>query len=91
MLPSEAKSWSNLGAWTPNAFPGDRQPALFNRLGVYAGLPTGSGQTVTLPGAVIFELEGDRIRREAHYYDAYTLLVQLGVLPAPGMEATPAA
>jgi hypothetical protein len=38
---------------------------------------------------VIVELDGERIRRSASYFDFYSLLVQLGVLPAPG-AATPA-
>lgn len=54
--------------------------------GSFPGLPPGSGQPVTLAGVAIFELGRDLIRRESHYYDAYGLLVQLGVLPAPGTE-----
>jgi len=59
--------------------------------GTYAGLPPGTGQAVSLRVAVFIELAGDQIRREAHYYDSYSFLVQLGLLPAPGAEATPAA
>lgn len=59
--------------------------------GAYPGLPPGNGQAVSLRVAAIFELDGDRIRRESHFYDAYTFLVQLGLLPSPGAEATPAA
>jgi steroid delta-isomerase-like uncharacterized protein len=59
-------------------------------MGEYPGLPPGTGQAVSLRGAVFIELAEGKIRREAHYYDAYTLLVQLGVLPAPETpEATP--
>jgi steroid delta-isomerase-like uncharacterized protein len=59
--------------------------------GTYPGLPPGTGQPVRLRGAVVFELEGDMIRREAHYADAYGFLIQLGALPAPEMAGTPAA
>lgn len=59
--------------------------------GTYAGLPPGSGQAVSVRVAAILELAGGQIRREAHYYDAYGFLAQLGVLPAPGAETTPAA
>jgi steroid delta-isomerase-like uncharacterized protein len=58
--------------------------------GTFAGLPPGSGQAVSLRVAAIFELAGNQIRREVHYYDTYSFLVQLGLLPAPGGEATPA-
>ena len=58
-------------------------------MGAIPGLPPGSGQTVTLRGAVIFELADGMITRESHYYDVYVLLVQIGALPAPEMEGTP--
>jgi steroid delta-isomerase-like uncharacterized protein len=56
--------------------------------GSLPGLPPGTGQTFSVRGAAIFELEGEKIRRSASYFDFYTLLVQLGVLPAPGADAT---
>ncbi|MGH2616693.1 MAG: ester cyclase [Thermomicrobiales bacterium] len=59
--------------------------------GQLPGLPAGTGQPVTIRGAALFELMDDLIVREAHYYDAYAFLVQLGVLPAPGAAATPTA
>jgi steroid delta-isomerase-like uncharacterized protein len=63
--------------------------------GVYTGqgegLPPGTGQQFAVRFAVIFELEGDLIRRESDYFDAYTFLIQLGALPAPGAEGTPTA
>jgi len=64
--------------------------------GTYAttaeGLPPAAGQTFDVPTAVIFELDGDLIRRESDYFDAYSLLIQLGALEEPGgeSEATPA-
>jgi steroid delta-isomerase-like uncharacterized protein len=58
--------------------------------GTFPGLPPGAGQEAILPAVSIMELADGRIRREAHYYDAYALLIQLGALPAPGAEGTPA-
>ena len=70
---------------------GDFAAAEFTFTGTYTGsypeLPPGEGQAVTLKGAAIFELSDGKIRREAHYYDAYAFLIQLGLLPAPGAEA----
>jgi steroid delta-isomerase-like uncharacterized protein len=57
--------------------------------GSLPGLPPGSGQPFSVRGTAIFELEDGKIRRSASYFDFYSLLVQLGVLPAPG-AATPA-
>lgn len=58
--------------------------------GSLAGLPAGTGQPFAVRGTVVVELDGDKIQRSASYFDFYTLLVQLGVLPAPGSPATPA-
>jgi steroid delta-isomerase-like uncharacterized protein len=58
--------------------------------GSLSGLPAGTGQPFSVRGTVVVELDGDKIRRSASYFDFYTLLVQLGVLPAPGAPATPA-
>jgi steroid delta-isomerase-like uncharacterized protein len=52
--------------------------------GQIPGMPPGTGQTVTFRGASILELEGGKIRVEREYYDAASLLAQLGTLPAPG-------
>lgn len=74
---------------------GDRAAAEFRwtatYTGTYPGLPPGTGQALSLRGAVFIELMDGRISREAHYYDAYALLVQLGLLPAPGAEDAPEA
>ncbi len=51
--------------------------------GSLPGLPPGAGQPFSVRGTAIFELQGEKIRRSASYFDFYTLLVQLGVLPAP--------
>ena len=40
-----------------------------------------------LVGASVAELEGGKIRRNTDYWDQYTLLVQLGVIPAPAGNA----
>ncbi|MBA2520826.1 MAG: ester cyclase [Chloroflexia bacterium] len=56
--------------------------------GSLPGLPPGAGQPFSIRGTAVFELDGDRIRRSASYFDFYGLLIQLGVLPAPG-AATP--
>jgi ketosteroid isomerase-like protein len=39
-----------------------------------------SGKPFSFPGVVIFELEGDEIRRSADYYDVATILEELGLL-----------
>ncbi len=57
----------------------------------FAGAQTGdlpgspaSGRAVSYRFAAVFELAGERFRRESDYLDLYGLLVQLGALPAPG-------
>jgi steroid delta-isomerase-like uncharacterized protein len=57
--------------------------------GQLPGLPAGAGQSVSARGASLIAFSGGRIVREAHYYDAYGFLIQLGVLPAPEAAATP--
>ena|SRR5687768_11739034 len=56
--------------------------------GSLSGLPPGASQPFSVRGTAIFELDGEKIRRSASYFDFYTLLVQLGVLPAPGTEGS---
>jgi steroid delta-isomerase-like uncharacterized protein len=58
--------------------------------GELPGLPAGAGQPFSVPFAVIFELEGDKIQRNADYFDLSSLLAQIGA-PAAGAEATPTA
>jgi steroid delta-isomerase-like uncharacterized protein len=74
---------------------GDRAAAEFVYAGTYEGslpgLPPGGGQPFSLRGAAIFDLQDGRILHSASYFDFYGLLIQLGVLPAPGSAATPAA
>ena len=56
--------------------------------GEYPGLPPGTGQPVSLPGVDILELRGDQIAHVRSYYDQYTFLGQLGMLPS-AEAATP--
>ena len=57
--------------------------------GTLPGLPPGTGQPFSVRGAAIFELQDEKIQRSASYFDFYSLLVQHGILPAPGAAATP--
>ncbi|MDQ3693943.1 MAG: ester cyclase [Chloroflexota bacterium] len=72
---------------------GDWAAAEWTHGGTYTGslpgLPPGAGQPFSIRGTAVFELEGDRIRRGASDFDFYGLLIQFGLLPAPG-AATPA-
>ena len=71
---------------------GDQAAAEFVYAGTYEGslpgLPAGSGQPFSVRGAAIFELQDGKILRSASYFDFYGLLIQLGVLPAPGSSAS---
>jgi steroid delta-isomerase-like uncharacterized protein len=53
----------------------------------FPGLPPAAGQPFSFRGASVFELEDGGIRRYTEYWDAFTFLVQLGALPAPGATA----
>jgi steroid delta-isomerase-like uncharacterized protein len=53
--------------------------------GIVPGAPP-TGKPFSVRGATVFELEGDLIRRSSHYWDVSTVLMQLGLIPAP---ATP--
>ena len=52
-----------------------------------------TGQPITYRGVLVFELDGDLIRRSADYYDQAAILGQLGLLEIneATSEATPAA
>ncbi len=58
--------------------------------GQLSGLPAGAGQPFAVPFAAVFELEGDKVRRSADYFDLSSVLAQIGA-PAEGAEATPEA
>jgi steroid delta-isomerase-like uncharacterized protein len=49
-----------------------------------------SERPLTYRGVLVFELNGNLIRRSADYYDVAAILGQLGMLPAPEKEGTPA-
>lgn len=57
--------------------------------GQFPGLPAGSGQSITIHGSSILELEDGKIRADREYWDAYAFLVAAGALPAPEAAATP--
>ena len=59
--------------------------------GQYLGFPPGEGQQLMNRGVDIVALAGDQIQVDHRYYDAYSILVQLGVLAAQGGTGTPAA
>jgi len=50
-----------------------------------------TGRSVSWRAASILELEGDKIRRESEYFDLYSILLQLGLIPGPETEAPPTA
>jgi steroid delta-isomerase-like uncharacterized protein len=58
--------------------------------GTFGSLPPGTGQPVTIRGASILTIDGGKIRRDREYWDAATLLAEVGALPGPS-GATPAA
>ena len=58
--------------------------------GQFPGLPAGTGQSVTIRGSSILELEGGKIREDREYWDAYAFLIAVGALSAPEAAATPA-
>jgi steroid delta-isomerase-like uncharacterized protein len=62
-------------------------------VGALPGLPGGAGQTVSFRGASILHVGDAGILRHTQYVDDYSILVQLGALPAPaaGGGATPEA
>jgi steroid delta-isomerase-like uncharacterized protein len=67
---------------------GDRVAAEWVITGSYTGqfgeLPPGTGQPVEFRGATFLELADGQIRRDSEYWDAATLLAQVGALPGAG-------
>lgn len=51
-------------------------------------LPPGEGQPVSVRSTHVYTFDGDLIRSQTLYFDAYGLLIQLGVLPAPEAATT---
>ena len=74
---------------------GDRAATEWVFTGTYtgqvAGFPPGGGEQVSFRGVRFLELAGGEIVRDTEYFDVFGVLVQLGVVPAPGAGATPAA
>lgn len=66
---------------------GDRVALEWVLSGTYTGqfgnLPPGTGQAVTIPGASIVTLDGDRIVHQREYWDVAMLLSQVDALPGP--------
>jgi steroid delta-isomerase-like uncharacterized protein len=91
--------FSDVTLQIPNAFACDDWAAIeFAFRGTYtgqlSGMPPGAGQTVSFRGASILHIGSEGIERHTQYFDAYSILVQLGALPAPDgaeREASPAA
>jgi steroid delta-isomerase-like uncharacterized protein len=63
----------------------------FRYTGQLPGLPPGNGEEVLSRVAVIFEFEGEQIRRSSDYSDGTGFLIALGLITFPGEEpaATP--
>jgi steroid delta-isomerase-like uncharacterized protein len=53
----------------------------------FSGTELESGQSITYRGVLVFDLDGDLIRRSADYYDLAAVLGQLGQLDLPGPNA----
>jgi steroid delta-isomerase-like uncharacterized protein len=52
-------------------------------LGRFVGIPA-TGRPLTVPAAIVYEFARGELVRETAYWDVATMLVQMGVLPAPG-------
>jgi steroid delta-isomerase-like uncharacterized protein len=57
--------------------------------GLFAG--RAGERAFEVPFVAVIELDGDRIRHSRDYFDLYSVMVQIGALPAPGDTGTPAA
>ena len=62
-----------------------------NYTGTMPGFPPGAGQPVTIHGFTLIELGDEAIQQTTDYYDAYGILVQLGVVAPLGQVRTPEA
>ena len=86
-------AFSDATAEIPAAFASGDQAAvawdfMANYTGTLPGFPPGDGQPIISRGFTLIEFGDDGITRTVDYYDAYGLLVQLGLAPAPD-TATP--
>jgi steroid delta-isomerase-like uncharacterized protein len=59
--------------------------------GEIPGMPPGAGQPVAFRGASILQFTDAGIARHTQYFDALSILVQLGAMPMPGAEEAAAA
>ncbi len=59
--------------------------------GTMPGFPPGTGQPVTIRGFTLIELGNEVIQQTTDYYDAYGILVQLGVVAPLGQMGAPEA
>jgi predicted ester cyclase len=55
--------------------------------GSYRGLPV-TGRSLTLPGVEFIEIRGDQVYKAEGYFDRLSMLVQLGLAPAPVSRPT---
>jgi steroid delta-isomerase-like uncharacterized protein len=93
LVQSELDAYSGIEVQPQAGFQGDNWAVL---QGIFAGrytgqlpgAPAGAGQPFAVPFATVFRLRDDRIQHNTDYFDAYSFLIQIGVLPAPG-TATP--
>lgn len=51
------------------------------------GMVAPTGRRVTVPAAMLHVVRDERIVRQDHYFDALTMLTQLGVMPASAQAA----
>jgi steroid delta-isomerase-like uncharacterized protein len=51
--------------------------------GAFLGIPA-TGKTVKVAASVVYEFADGAIVRESAYWDIATMLIQMGVMPAPG-------
>src|SRR5215471_10858060 len=49
--------------------------------GDYPGIPATGKRYAAIRGATVVELQGGKIHRSSHYWDAATLMKQVGLLP----------
>lgn len=85
-------AFSNVTIKVPVAFAaGNLAGVEFSFSGTYSGalpdMPPGMGQTVSFRGSSILLVGTEGILRHNQYFDAYSILIQLGAIPAPVEES----
>ncbi|MFC1794382.1 ester cyclase, partial [Planctomycetota bacterium] len=53
--------------------------------GEYKGIPP-TGKSIQIPVLDIFEFEGDKLKKVTVYMDAASMMIQLGLMPAPELD-----